>query len=183
MRIGIKGALLGAISVFLAFIVIRGCTAHNSKPRLTMTFIGATNVVGQNIAKFSITNTGNAVATLSLSCSVEVQEPPSKVHTACRASVKELAPGQGATIDVFLPQTFTGGTANNSIDVFLPPSFPGKWRVKCFCAQTGLRSKSYAFMWNGNGVILRKYIPVKWIPRYFKQLPLDVTATSDWIAP
>jgi hypothetical protein len=167
----------------LAFVVVHGCTAQNPRPRLSITFIGYTNIVGLNVAKFSVTNTGNAGASFPPKCSIEVQEPSTTVDTGCRASVKELAPGKGDVIEVFLPQFFAGKKADNTIDVFLRPSFAGRWRAKCFCAQAGLRSRWYESMWHGKVAIVRNYIPAKWIPRYLTQLPLDVTVTSDWIAP
>ena len=174
-------ATAGCVSVFLAFMVVRGLTTQNARPRLAMSFLGCTNDVGQNRAIFSITNTGAGGAICFVSASVEVQDPPAIFNTAYRSSVNELAPGRGGIIAVSLPVFFAGRKADKSIDHFLPPSFPGKWRVKCFWARTGLRYKCN--VWYGRGQVVRKFIPVRFIPRYFTQIPLDVEVTSDWIAP
>jgi hypothetical protein len=183
MRTSIKIGLLVAIPVSLACLVVGGWSGHEPRPRIRIVFVGYTNVVGANIARFSVTNTGDATAALYPTCSIEVQEPPTKAESGCRASMKELGPSKEGVIEVFLPQMFAAKKADNTINVFGTPSLAGRWRAKCYFAHTGSRSRSYEFMWSGNGAILRKYIPVKLIPRYFTQLPLDVTATSDWITP
>jgi hypothetical protein len=174
-------ATAGCVSVLLAFIVVRGWTAQNARPRLAISFIGCTNDVGANRAIFSVTNTGNAGAICFVSASVEVQDPPATFSTGYGSSVNELRPGRGGIVTVSLPAFFAGRRADKSVDVFLPPSFPGRWRVKCFWARAGLRYRCN--VWHGRGEMVRKLIPVRFIPRYFTQIPLDVVVTSDWIAP
>src|SRR5437660_8304930 len=109
-------ATAGCVSVFLAFMVVRGLTTQNARPRLAISFLGCTNDVGQNRAIFSITNTGAGGAICFVSASVEVQDPPATFNTAHRSSVKELAPGRGATIAVSLPAFFAGRRADNTIN-------------------------------------------------------------------
>ena len=174
-------AIAGCAFACVAFLIVRGCTAQDARPHLAISFSGCTNEVGVNYAVFSITNTGEAGAICFTSGSVDVQDPPGTFDTAYRSSVKELAPGKGGTIAVRLPASFVGRRADNKVDYFLPPLFPGRWRVKCWWARTGLRYEYNA--WYGRGQVLRTLIPVRFIPRYFTQLPLDVVVTSDWISP
>lgn len=182
MRKSAKAAVVLVLVACLLVLVFWCIGGFQGQPRLMLTFIGFTNDVGVNLARFAVTNAGGAGAELSAVASVQLANPPTNIPASYRASVGALPPRSAGVLEVVLPPLFTPRKPDQTLDLFKPPVFQGKWRVTCLYAASGLRAASYHFIWDRRGGgILRSYIPIRLVPRYFKQLPLDGEATCDWL--
>ena len=151
--------------VMLAAFLVPLQSSSRHEPKLTVTYLlSKTNVWGQKIAFFAITNVGNAVAISYDTGSVEIFGRKKPVLVSTRNRVHRLLPGEDDIVEVFLYP--------------LLPAPGERWRYTCLFAHDGIRSQIRDWQRAGGGSVMRG----NWlIPQFLKGVVLDVNTTSEWI--
>jgi hypothetical protein len=155
------GTSLVAFLALLIVIVFAFWWTHTRNPTVTISFIEMTNSSGRWLARFSVTNVGNATAVGPPVGNIEINGQPTSLPVSCRVAKDRLAAG-----------------AADEIQIFLPKHLDPEWRFTCQYARGGLKTRIYDWQWGKNGPGAK----VNWIvPQFLKGKRFDVKTTSDWI--
>jgi hypothetical protein len=152
-------AALGAICIWLG---------PGKPPEVSVSYLQTIDGHGHWRLQFGITNVGGAkVFTYPGAGHIELIGHTNPVSVGLSSPLKELAPGQGQVIEAVLSEK-----AMASIDE--------KWRLTCFYADNGLRTRLYRWQFGPHGPGAKAW----WlIPKKLRGMALKVRATSEWIPP
>jgi hypothetical protein len=138
---------------FLLFALLLWRGSRN--PSLTVTYLGLDEPKGW-MARFAITNVGNAAAIIPSFGQIELSGLKDKVRVACRPNVQYLLPGEGDVVFVTLPE-----------------EVQGQWRFTYFYGRKGIASRLAG--WRARPKVRR------WIPAALAVQTVDLSSSSKWI--
>jgi len=162
MRKGRRPLLLGGLLiVFVAFAFLY--SVGKRQPVLGIAYLSHTNEAGSVCVLFSVTNAGDAAAINFEHGLIEMFGTAQTWDVSCLSGRHRLAPGENDIVQVALPHAVEGN----------------RWRLTCFYAREGIRSRFSDWQFGPGGPGAR----ANWLlPPLLKGVPLDVTATTDWVS-
>ncbi len=135
---------------------------HSRYPRLVASYLGRTNVLGQQIVRIGVTNVGSVTVVRLSYYNLYWRNTKTAISGGIRIGAHRLLPGQGDVIEVVAPPA-----------VEAPP-----WQITFCYARAGLGTRLYE--WQRDSVP-----PGSWIrhliPEYFAKPPVPFEATTGWI--
>ena len=164
---GPKRLLVAVLVLLLLGVVLVLAARSSAPPKISVGYLGRVDQPGNTYIRLAITNTGQSLVFTSRAARIEARGNSNRFNVANRESRDRLRPGEGMITECMLSDK-----AIAALD--------GRWRVACYFASDGIRSRIYEWQWGANG----RGPSVNWlVPGFLKGMPLTVIGTSEWNEP